>query len=97
MSILMEVLEEELDRLNRQEIVYKRDLQELPKGYISKKRIKGREYCYLQRREGGKVLSHYISAEDLPMMEAQIVKRKRLEEAIRRVKEDRAKLRKVLG
>lgn len=39
MSILMEVLEEELDRLNRQEQSYENALSDLPKGYISKKII----------------------------------------------------------
>lgn len=97
MSILMEVLKEELDRLDRQQAAYERDLQELPNGYISKKKIAGKEYCYLQYRDGGKVVSKYITAEDLPKIEAQVKRRKQLEASLRRVREDQKKLRKVLS
>lgn len=96
MSILMEVFAEELDRLNRQEVVYRRAMQELPKGYISRKRIKEKEYFYLQRRENGKIVSQYVSADELPGLEAQIARRKGLEDALRRVKEDRKRLERVL-
>lgn len=96
MSILMGVFEEELDRLNRQERVYRAELEECRKGYISKKSIQGREAYYLQWREGQKVKSQYISREDLPNIEAQIKRRKQLEESLRRVKEDQKRLRKVL-
>ena len=96
MSILMGVLKEELERLEQQEVIYVRDLQELPKGYVSKKKIAGKEYCYLQHRSGGKVISKYIAAEDLPKVEAQVKRRKQLEASLRRVHEDQKKLRKVL-
>lgn len=97
MSFLMGVFEEELDRLEREKAVYEEQLQLLPKGYISKKKIAGKEYCYLQHREGGKVVSQYISAEDLPKVEAQVKRRKQLEASLRRVREDQKKLRKVLS
>ena len=97
MSILMGVLSEELDRLNRQQIAYERDLQDLPKGYISKKNIRGKTPYYLQWRDGGKIVGKYISAEDLPKIEGQIKQRKQLEAALRRVKADRKKLRRVLA
>jgi len=97
MSILMEVLEEELERLDRQEAAYERELQELPKGYISKKIIQGKEYYYLQRKEGGKVVSKYISAESFPAVDAQVKKRKQLDASLRRVRADQKKLRKALG
>lgn len=96
MSFLMGVLQEELDRLEQQEMIYAQDLQELPKGYISKKKIAGKEYCYLQHRDGGKVVSKYIAAEDLPKIEVQVKRRKQLEASLRRVREDQKKLRKVL-
>lgn len=97
MSFLMGVFEEELDRLNQQELIYARDLQELPKGYISKKNIRGKVSYYLQHREGGKIVSKWIPAEDLPKIEAQVKRRKQLEASLRRVREDLKKLRKVLS
>lgn len=96
MSVLMGVLEEELDRLNRQEIVYKAALQEARKGYISKKNIRGKESYYLQWREGSQVKSKHISRDELPKIEEQVQHRKQLEASLRRVKEDQKKLRKVL-
>jgi len=96
MSILMEILQEELDRLNRQQLAYEADLQELPKGYISKKNIRGRESFYLQHRDANKIVSKYISAKDLPEIEVQIQRRKQLEASLKRCKEDQKKLRKAL-
>lgn len=96
MSVLMEVLQEELDRLERHREIYESALNELPKGYISKKNIRGRESYYLQHRDGGKIVSRYISAEELPEIEEQVQRRKRLQASLRRVKEDQKKLRKVV-
>lgn len=97
MSFLVGVLQEELDRLDRQQAAYERDLQELPKGYISKKNIRGKVSYYLQHRDGGKIVSKWISAEDLPKVEVQVKRRKQLEASLRRVREDQKKLRKVLS
>jgi len=96
MSVLMDVLREELDRLDRQQVAYEADLQEMPKGYISKKNIRGKAVYYLQYREGSKIRSKYVSVNDLPVIEEQIKRRKQLEASLRRVEEDRQKLRKVL-
>lgn len=96
MSILMEVLKEEMDRLERQQLAYEADLQEIPKGYISKKKVRGKISYYLQHRDGNKIISKYISANDLPKVEEQVRRRKQLEASLRRVKEDKKALRKVL-
>lgn len=96
MSVLMSVLQEELDRLERQQAAYEADLQELPKGYISKKNIRGKMSYYWQYRDGAKIVSQYIPAEEVPGLEEQVRRRKQLEASLRRVKEDRKKLRRVL-
>ncbi len=96
MSILTDVLQEELERLERQKSAYLKAMQELPKGYISQKNIRGRATYYLQYREGDKIISKYIPKEQLPELEAQIKRRKQLELSLRRVEEDKKKLRKVL-
>lgn len=97
MSILNEVLQEELDRLNRQKAAYEVHLQELPKGYISKKNIRGKESFYLQYRDGGKIVSKWIPADALQEVEKRVKQRKMVEASLRRVKEDQKKLRKALG
>ena len=54
-------------------------INELPKGYISKKTINGKEYNYLQWKENGKVKSKYIKAFELDLFIAAISERKELE------------------
>ena len=51
-------IEEELKHL-------KNSLSEYPKGAIRRRRIKGKEYSYLQYREGKQVKSTYIRANEL--------------------------------
>jgi len=58
----------------------------LPKGYISKKVIKGKEYYYLQYLEGGKIVSEYIRRTDLSRIKEQIEKRKELERLLKKFK-----------
>ena len=58
------------------------ELESLPKGYISKKIIHEKEYFYLQFKENGKIVSKYIRANDLPSLEAQLNRRKEIEEEI---------------
>ena len=48
----------------------------LPKGYISKKVINGKERFYLQYRDGKKVVSKYIKSSELSIIEAQLEERK---------------------
>lgn len=97
MSILMEVFKEEYDRLERQKNSYEKALKDLPKGYISKKNIRGKEVFYLQHREGQKIVSKHISSVDLLIVEAQVKQRKQLENSLKRVAIDMKNLRKVLG
>ena len=59
------------------------ELENLPKGYISKKVIKGHTYFYLQYFENGKLLSKYIPKEKANEIAAQIKRRKELEKAIK--------------
>lgn len=96
MSILMEVFKEEYDRLDRQEASYKRAILDLPKGYISKKNIRGKEAYYLQHREGKKIVSKYIPVSDVESIREQIQRRKQFEQSLKRVAEDKKQLRKVL-
>jgi hypothetical protein len=53
------VLKEELQNSLEMKRDYKRELEKLPKGVLIKKIIRGHEYYYLIRREGGKVRFDY--------------------------------------
>ena len=61
----------------------RRQLAKLPKGYISRKIIGGKERFYLQWREDGKVKSRYLRPQELPAAEAQVSARKALENKLR--------------
>lgn len=95
MGILDDVLKEELERLNRIESVYLNELKRLPKGNIIFKNIKGRQYPYLQYRAGDKVKSKYIKKFQLDGLKQDLIKRKELEQAIKRVYLDKRKIEKV--
>ena len=57
-------------------------LNTLPDGYISVKKINGKEYYYLQYSENGKLRSKYIKYSELEVIRQQLEKRKELEKLI---------------
>ncbi len=97
MSILDEVLLEEYERMIRILDAMMKELQSLPKGYISRKIIGGREYHYLQKREGNKIVSTYIRPNELQVVEAQVKRRKELGNSIRELRRELKKIKKVVG
>lgn len=64
-----------LEQMNRIE----QKLAALPKGYISKKKISGKQYSYLQTRNGDTVESKYIKADEVKKIAEQLSLRKELE------------------
>ncbi len=48
------------------------NLKNAPQGYISKKNINGKVYCYLQKRVGGKVAGRYLKADEVSLVQKQI-------------------------
>ena len=87
MSILLGVLNEEYERSCRIIDSLKAEIDSLPRGYISRKKINGKEYCYIQYREGGKVKSRYIRPEQVDEVKKQIARRKSLEKQLREIYE----------
>ena len=90
MSIIKGVLEEEYERLKRMEIAYSSRINELPKGSIQIKTIKGRKYAYLVRREGNRVVSQYLNTNEnqMDVLRKQIEQRKKFQKEIRQIHED---------
>lgn len=97
MSILDGVMREEHDRLNRIIAKIEQEIEELPKGYISEKKINGKSYYYLQFRENGKVKSIYIKKDEVDAYRDLIARRNELIIKLKGLKADRKKLEKVLG
>jgi len=69
MGVIKGVLREELANSLQMKKNYERELAKLPKGSIVKKKIKGRDYYYLQRRENGS--SKFIYMGKLPKEEVE--------------------------
>ena len=61
-------------------------LSELPKGYISKKTIKGKTYFYWQYLENGKLKSKYIHRDELEGLQEALKKRAKLEQELKEAK-----------
>lgn len=97
MSDLDDLLMEEYERIGSRVRAIDDELEELPKGYLSKKRIKGNDYFYLQRREGEKIVSMYIEEQKTNNMKTLINMRKELEKERRTLLKDRIRLERILG
>ena len=69
----------EYKALLAQKLEIEQKLSVLPKGYISKKMIGGKQYLYLQTRNGDTVESKYIKAEEVDEIANQISLRKEYE------------------
>ena len=96
MSMLGDVMREEHERALRVRSAMQGELEKLPKGYISKKQIRGKSAYYLQWREKDKVKSRYIPIAELPEIKKQVERRKQLEQSIRAVNENIKRIEKVL-
>lgn len=96
MTILDQVLQEEYDRLSRMLSVMEAQRAELPEGYISTKKINGKEYHYLQKRVGGRITGSYIQKDQLEAIRSGIDKRKMLEKSISECRTEMKKLEKVI-
>ena len=96
MSVLDSVLKEEYDRISR--IIYsvQKELEELPKGYISEKKIKGHIYYYLQYRENRKMKTIYIKKNEVDAYRNLISHRKELEKDLKELNQSLKKLERVL-
>ena len=64
----------------------------LPRGGITKKKVRGKEYFYHRWTENGKRQEKYISAGDVPALQAQIQQRKALEKQLRDLQKQLPKL-----
>lgn len=96
-SILEEQLLDEYMRCERNLISQTNELERLQKGCISKKKINGRTYYYLQWKENGKVKSKYIPIKELGQIQDQIEERRRWQMSIRNLKRSMRQIEKALG
>ena len=95
-KIFREMLQEELERQERLEQMYLRDLEKLPKGSIQVKKLNGKEYYYLMYRDGNSVKSNYIQGNDIDIIKEKILERRQIEKLLKQIKLDIKSMRKVV-
>lgn len=78
-------------------ILIQNRLADYPKGSLRKRIIKGREYVYLQYREGKHVRSQYVRSEDVDGLSLRIEERQELERQAKRLKKRMVMYAKLLG
>ena len=87
---------QEKERIDRMLAKYQEELEMLPKGTISEKKVKQSTYFYLKYREGKKVISRYIPQKDVEAVREQVEKRRHIETMIRSLREECAIAEKAL-
>ena len=99
MSILQDVLLDEYERLKSLAQWYVKEISSLPKGSISIKKRRDREYLYINYREKNKVKSNYVglvSSEKAVEIANKIKQRKKFEKELKVVKRDLKELERAL-
>jgi cellulose biosynthesis protein BcsQ len=95
-SIIRGILREELDRSQRMEALYLKELESLPKGSLQVKVIRGREYLYRCFRDGKKVKSVFVPRDEAKKISESIQRRREIESSLKRLRADRELARKAL-
>lgn len=96
MNLILRTILQEKERIDRMLAKYQEELEMLPKGTISEKKVKQSTYFYLKYREGKKVISRYIPQKDVEAVREQVEKRRHIETMIRSLQEERAIAEKAL-
>ena len=97
MSMLKIAISREEMRNEKMIEEYTKELDKLPKGKITPKVINGKTYYYLYFREGEKTVSKYIGKDEsnLIIIREQLARRNQVEEIIKKLKEERVKIKKL--
>ena len=97
MSMLMTLISREEARNENMITEYTKELETLPRGKITPKTVNGKTYYYLYYRDGKKVVSKYIGKdeESLIAVREQLTRRSQIEEIIKKLKEEKAQIKKL--
>ena len=72
------LLRDEVESRMRKIARLDQELEGLPRGSLCNKRIRGKEYCYLQWREGRKTVSRYVKEGEREGIRMALQRRKEL-------------------
>ena len=96
LNLILSTILQEKERIDRMLAKYQEELEMLPKGTISEKKVRQSTYFYLKYREGKKVISRYIPQKNVEAVREQVEKRRHIETMIRSLQEERAIAEKAL-
>jgi hypothetical protein len=99
MSTIFHVMKEEYDRLIEADQAYRHNIDKMPHGSPRVKHIRNRDYLYLARRDGAKVVYDYIGAADSEQAKKileQVERRKRYEGLLKDIHRNLKDVKKVL-
>lgn len=98
-DLIISVFKDEYERNTRIIARYEKEVQELPKGSIFKRKIGNQEYIYLNYREGKKVVSKFVgnvSSIDFSDLENKVLRRKELTKLLKKLYKEQKELEKEL-
>jgi len=99
MSLLSQIVAEEKDRIKKMISEYEQELGTLPKGTLVGKKVKDKQYFYLQFREGKKTVSCYVGckADIVDELRERIKRRKHIEAMLKALKTEYTQAVKITG
>jgi hypothetical protein len=86
-----ELLNEYKDLLHA-DVQLRTQLQAIPKGYVTTKKIAGKDYCYLQYTVQGKKKSEYLREEDVESVRHAVAQREPLKRQLEELRKDQLRL-----
>ena len=98
-SVVLVVLQDELERNRRMQSRYHKEVDQLPKGSLFQRKIGEHPYYYLNYREKQKVISKYLGKLDeiaVDDMRKRISERKRYEGLLKKLRNEEKILTKAL-
>ncbi|MCE5189858.1 MAG: hypothetical protein LLF75_11865 [Eubacteriales bacterium] len=99
-SVVVGVLQDELERNRRMQARYQQEIRQLPKGSLYLRKINHQQYYYLNYRQDGKVIAKYVGKRDNEKVEEVkkgISERKHYEELLKKLSSEEKWLLKALA
>ena len=98
MNVIKGVLFEEKQRSIEMQKSYINEINALPKGSVSIKKIGNKQYCYLKYRNGDKFISQYVGSyeNNFEQIKKQVEKRKYFEKLLSELKAEYKMISKVV-
>lgn len=99
MSLILQIVSEEKNRIEKMIIAYEEELLTLPKGVLVIKNINGKQYYYLQYRLGKKTISAYIGNDENKALQVKnhISRRKQVKTMLKYLRKELLLAHKITG